>query len=77
MGEMADYLSDLAMQQQFEFDELILDMLKCTDEELYLKSKHSSNKLVRGIREFYNCYPKLSEKQRYRLAEWIVENEEI
>lgn len=74
MGEMADYYADLAMQQQWEFDEEVADVLKKDEEFLFSNTDDAEDDLVRGIREYYVKYKKLSKKQKFCLARWIVEN---
>jgi len=74
MGEMADYYADLAMQQQWEFDEEVADVLKKDEEFLFTNTDDAEDDLVRGIREYYVKYKKLSKKQKFCLARWIVEN---
>lgn len=74
MGEMADYYADLAMQQQGEFDEEVADVLKKDEEFLFSNTDDAEDDLVRGIREYYVKYKKLSKKQKFCLARWIVEN---
>jgi sulfur relay (sulfurtransferase) DsrC/TusE family protein len=75
MGEMAEYYADLAMQQQAEFDEDVADVLKNSDDYLFLETSLSDSVLIKDIRDYYTRYKKLSEKQKYCLARWIVENE--
>ncbi len=76
MGEMADYYADLALQQQWEFDEEVAVVLKKNEESLFLETKDSENELIIGIRNYYAKYKKLSQKQKFCLAKWIVENSE-
>ena len=71
---MADYYADLAMQQQWEFDNEVADILKKDEEFLFSNTDDAEDDLVRGIREYYVKYKKLSEKQKFCLARWIVEN---
>ena len=73
---MADYYADLALQQQWEFDEEVAVVLKKNEESLFLETKDSENELIIGIRNYYAKYKKLSQKQKYCLAKWIVENSE-
>ena len=73
---MADYYADLALQQQWEFDEEVAVVLKKNEESLFLETKESENELIIGIRNYYAKYKKLSQKQKYCLAKWIVENSE-
>lgn len=74
MGEMADYYADLAIQQQWDFDEKVADVLKKDEEFLFSNTDDAEDDLVRGIREYYLKYRKLSKKQKFCLARWIVEN---
>ncbi|MBX3045115.1 MAG: hypothetical protein KIT33_15125 [Candidatus Kapabacteria bacterium] len=74
MGEMADYYADLAMQQQWEFDEEVADVLKKDEEFLFSNTDDAEDNLIKGIREYYIKYKKLSKKQKFCLARWIVEN---
>lgn len=73
---MADYYADLALQQQWEFDEEVAVVLKKNEESLFLETKDSENELIIGIRNYYAKYKKLSQKQKFCLAKWIVENSE-
>lgn len=73
---MADYYADLALQQQWEFDEEVANVLKKNEESLFLETKESENELIIGIRNYYAKYKKLSQKQKFCLAKWIVENSE-
>ena len=62
---MADYYADLALQQQWEFDEEVAVVLKKNEESLFLETKDSENELIIGIRKYYAKYKKLSQKQKY------------
>jgi hypothetical protein len=72
MGEMADYYADMAMQDDWKFQEDIEDELKKSNEELFKLTVESEDYLVIKIRDYFTKYSKLSDKQRFRLAEWIV-----
>jgi len=74
MGEMADYYVDLAMQQQWEFDDEVAYVLKKDDDFLFFNTEDSKDDLIKGIRDYYIRNKKLSKKQKFCLARWIVEN---
>jgi hypothetical protein len=76
MGDMADYYADLAMEQHYEFECLIKEELTKSNEELFLLTKKAKDDLTIGIRNYFENNKKLSEKQRYCLARWIVEESE-
>jgi hypothetical protein len=76
MGEMADYYADLAIQQLCEFEGLIKEELLKSNEELFLLTQKAKDELTIGIRNYFDKHKKLSEKQRYCLARWIVEESE-
>ena len=76
MGDMADYYADLAMEQHYEFEGLIKNELLKSNEELFLLTKKAKDELTINIRNYFDKYKKLSEKQRYCLARWIVEESE-
>ena len=74
MGEMADYYADLAMQQQWEFDQEVAEVILKGDDFLVSKTDGAKDDLIRGIRNYYSKNKKLSKKQKYCLARWIVED---
>ncbi len=76
MGEMADYYAGLAMEQQAEFNGMISDELKKTNEQLVTETQASKHSLIVGIREYYEKNKQLSKKQRYCLAKWIIEHDD-
>jgi hypothetical protein len=77
MGDIADYYADLAMDAYYEFNYSIKEESLKSDEELYLYTKKAKDELTIGIRNHFDKYKKLSEKQRYCLARWIVERNQI
>ena len=76
MGDMADYYADLAMEQHYEFEGLIKEELTKSNDELFLLTKKAKDDLTIGIRNYFEKNKKLSEKQRYCFARWIVEESE-
>lgn len=75
MGYIADLHYDIAIQQMHEVNEKIQAILdKKDNDELFLLTNDSNDDLVIGIREYYHKYKKLSKKQRYCLARWILNN---
>lgn len=73
MGEIADYYADLAMQQQCEFEDEVADVLKKDEEFLFSNTDDAEDDLIKGIREYYIKHKKMSDKQKFCLARWIVE----
>lgn len=73
---MADYYADLAMEQYYEFECLIKEELLKSNEELFLLTQKAKDELTINIRNYFDKYKKLSEKQRYCLARWVVEESE-
>jgi hypothetical protein len=76
MGDMAEYYMDLSMMSQWEDDEKILDMLKLDNNTLIKNTEISENSLIIGICTYYEKYKKLSDKQRWCLSKWLVDNDE-
>jgi hypothetical protein len=75
MGEIADYYADLAMIAQSEYDDYevtINAVLKNSDEDLVILTKHSKSPLIIGIRNYYMKHNRISEKQKQCLAKCIV-----
>lgn len=71
MGDLADWAFDEAIRQEAEFDQDLDAWLEETDAVLRRETAAARSEKIKGIRS----WPRpLSEKQRYCLARWIVEN---
>ncbi len=74
MGDMADMYYEMALEQMYEVQNEISEILEKNDNyKLFLLTDDSDDDLVIGIREYYDKYKKLSKKQRYCLARWLCE----
>lgn len=80
MGDAADYLTECMEDAEWSMDVDYLDSyprlvyyLHLTDDELRKETARSRNKKIMGIRKWPN---KLSDKQRYCLAVWLLQNDE-
>ena len=74
MGEIAEMYYEIALEQMYEVQNEISEILDRNDnDKLFLLTDKSNDDLVIGIREYYEKYNKLSKKQRYCLARWICE----
>ena len=74
MGEMAEMYYEMALEQMYEVQNEISEILESSDnDKLFLLTDDSKDELVIGIREYYEKYNRFSKKQRYCLARWICE----
>jgi len=74
MGDMAEMYYEMALEQMYEVQNEISEILDRNDnDKLFLLTDDSDDELVIGIREYYDKYKTLSKKQRYCLARWICE----
>ena len=75
MGEMADIYYEMAFEQYVDVQNSIHIILnEKSNLELIEEVKKSKDDLVNGIKDYFNKKNILSEKQRYCLAKWIIEN---
>jgi len=74
MGDMAEMYYEMALEQMYEVQNEISEILdRNGNDKLFLLTDDSDDELVIGIREYYEKYKTLSKKQRYCLARWICE----
>lgn len=74
MGDMAEMYCEMALEQMYEVQNKISEILDRNDnDKLFLLTDDSDDELVIGIREYYVKYKTLSKKQRYCLARWVCE----
>ena len=74
MGDMAEIHYEMALEQMYEVQNEISEILDRNDnDKLFLLTDDSDDELVIGIREYYEKYKTLSKKQRYCLARWVCE----
>ena len=74
MGNMAEMHYEMALEQMYEVQNEISEILdRNDDDKLCLLVEDSNDDLIIGIREYYEKYNKLSKKQRYCLAKFVCE----
>lgn len=72
MGDIAGMHYEIALMQMYEVQKEISEILDRNDnDKLFLLTEDSNDDLIVGIRDYYEKYNKLSEKQRFCLARWI------
>ena len=71
MGDMADMAYDQVEREQGE----IFGLLSETDAELFKRSAGARHAVVKSIRKYFTERGKLSDKQRYVLANWVHQHE--
>ena len=70
MGDMADMAYNQVEREQGE----IFGLLSETDAELFKRSAGARHAVVKSIRKYFTERGKLSDKQRYVLAMWILQH---
>lgn len=71
MGDIADYLADLCIEDRIQYEFALESWLRKSDDELKQATAESRLPIVMSIRKF----KKLSHKQRVVLANWLVERD--
>ena len=70
MGDMADMAYDQLEREQGE----LYGLLSETDAELFRRSAGARHAVIKSIRKYFVERSKLSVKQRYVLAMWILQH---
>ena len=71
MGDMADLAYDQVEREQGE----LYGLLSETDADLFRRAAGARHAVIKSIRKYFAERGKLSEKQRYVLAMWILQHE--
>lgn len=76
MGEFADYIFDLMLDEEIIFHDSVVEYYESTIEYLMKETNSARDPLILGIRKYYKTYKKLSNKQKWRLAFYLAEKNE-
>jgi len=74
MGDIADYLFDIALEEEIRKFSDIQNILSMSNKELVDATINDRKDIIVGIRSYFFIYDKLSDKQRYCLARSIADD---